>query len=337
MSERLAVHEHYDVLIIGAGLAGLTAATELKQAGKQVCVLDKSRGPGGRMSTRVQGAQQWDHGAQYFTARSAAFRQQLATWLALGVVAPWDTAIGAWEQGQLTATAPLPRYVGVPGMKSPLQALASTLNIYFNHQVTSLEKHSQLWRVHTLEQTFSARQLVLALPAPQAAALLPPDSAAFALANAVVMQPCWALMLATSSPLALPFSGIFVNEGPVAWVAADSSKPGRATFENTWVVHASAEWTAAHLEHAPEAITALLIDEFNHLLKRWQPHAPTPHWHYAKAHRWRYARGAVEGRQCVWPDEGLALAGDWLAGGKVEGAFLAGMHCAQHLIQSEPQ
>ena len=66
------------VAIIGAGLAGLSCAQALVQAGYQVHVFDKSRGPSGRMSTRRAedhaGPWQCDRGAQYFTARDATFR-----------------------------------------------------------------------------------------------------------------------------------------------------------------------------------------------------------------------------------------------------------------------
>ena len=55
-----------DVLIIGGGLAGLTAATILTEKGKIAIVLDKGRGPGGRMSTRRMGEARCDHGAQFF-------------------------------------------------------------------------------------------------------------------------------------------------------------------------------------------------------------------------------------------------------------------------------
>ena len=40
------------VAVIGAGLAGLACATALARAGHAVTVLDKGRGPGGRMSAR---------------------------------------------------------------------------------------------------------------------------------------------------------------------------------------------------------------------------------------------------------------------------------------------
>ena len=38
------------VAIIGAGMAGLTCASRLAEAGHDVAVFDKGRGPGGRMA-----------------------------------------------------------------------------------------------------------------------------------------------------------------------------------------------------------------------------------------------------------------------------------------------
>jgi predicted NAD/FAD-dependent oxidoreductase len=41
-----------DVLVVGAGMAGLTAAAELQRAGRRVLVLDEGRGVGGRLASR---------------------------------------------------------------------------------------------------------------------------------------------------------------------------------------------------------------------------------------------------------------------------------------------
>ena len=68
-----------DVLIVGAGLAGLCAARELQRAGRSICVLDKARGVGGRLASRRMGDAVLDHGAQYFTVRSELVRNLL--WL----------------------------------------------------------------------------------------------------------------------------------------------------------------------------------------------------------------------------------------------------------------
>ena len=56
------------VAIIGAGIAGLTAARELVERGAQVKVFEKARGLGGRLSTKRLVWGKLDIGAQYFTA-----------------------------------------------------------------------------------------------------------------------------------------------------------------------------------------------------------------------------------------------------------------------------
>jgi phytoene dehydrogenase-like protein len=55
-----------DVLIIGAGLSGLSAALHLQQAGKQVLILEGSDRVGGRLKTDEQEGFLFDHGFQVF-------------------------------------------------------------------------------------------------------------------------------------------------------------------------------------------------------------------------------------------------------------------------------
>lgn len=50
------------VAVFGAGLSGLAAAGRLAAAGHEVCVLEKSRGLGGRMATRRTEGTVLDHG-----------------------------------------------------------------------------------------------------------------------------------------------------------------------------------------------------------------------------------------------------------------------------------
>ena len=58
------------VLVIGAGIAGLVAAAEIQRAGWRVLVIDKGRGVGGRVASRRIGGATFDHGAQFITTRS---------------------------------------------------------------------------------------------------------------------------------------------------------------------------------------------------------------------------------------------------------------------------
>ena len=71
-----------------------------------VTVFEKSRSPGGRIATRYAGDFEFDHGAQFFTARTTAFRDFLQPLLDDGVIANWpaeldvrfETAVGRLER-----------------------------------------------------------------------------------------------------------------------------------------------------------------------------------------------------------------------------------------------
>jgi predicted NAD/FAD-dependent oxidoreductase len=216
-------------------------------------------------------------------------------------------------------------------MTAPARYLASTLTVQATTSIQQLRHRAPGWQVFSaehgwLETRFAA--VLLAVPAPQAVPLLEqlaPELAA--LAGSAVMRGCWALLLRFAAPVDLPFDAAFVNQGPLRWIARNSSKPGRSG-EETWLLHARAEWSEAHLEEDPESVAAALLYAFGQL------GGPTPQeW---TAHRWRYADtepALAEG--CAWrPEIGLGLCGDWLNGGKVEGAWRSGRMLAERVLRS---
>jgi renalase len=59
----------FDVAVIGAGVAGLICAQQLRHAGYSVVIIEKSRGAGGRLATRRLHDTRADHGARYLKAQ----------------------------------------------------------------------------------------------------------------------------------------------------------------------------------------------------------------------------------------------------------------------------
>ncbi|MFM7102667.1 MAG: NAD(P)-binding protein, partial [Verrucomicrobiota bacterium] len=100
-----------DVLVVGAGLAGLAAATALQRAGRSVRVLDKGRGVGGRLATRRIGGATFDHGAQFLTARDPRFAALLEGCRAAGVAGEWGRGSGGEPDGAV-------RWRGIPSMSA---------------------------------------------------------------------------------------------------------------------------------------------------------------------------------------------------------------------------
>ncbi len=327
------------IAVIGAGLSGLSCAQALAQAGHPVHLFDKSRGPSGRMSTRrsedALGAWQCDHGAQYFTARDAGFRAEVQRWQAAGAAARWDARLVSFDgQAWGAPETPLERFVGTPRMTSPaawlVQDLGERVQTQWQTTVQTLARDDAGWALTSSEHGTHApryRAVLLAMPAPQAQQLLRDVApAGAAVAAHARMRACWAVMVRSATPVALDWEGAFVNAGPLRWVARDRSKPGR-TGPDTWLLHASAEWSEAHVEDDAATVTATLLAAFATL------GGPAPTQVHATAHRWRYAdtEPALD-LGCWWDaDAQLGLCGDWLHGGKVEGAWLSGQALAQHV------
>ena len=327
------------IAVIGAGLAGLSCAQALLQAGHTVHVFDKARGPSGRMSTRRaeddNGPWQCDHGAQYFTARDPAFRAEVARWQQAGVAALWNARLASFDGTAWTTPAtPLERFVGTPRMTSPaawlVQHLGAPALAQWQTTVQRLDHTEGGWAITSAEHGLHSPRysaVLLAVPAPQAVPLLAAVApAGAALAASARMRGSWAVMLRYASPVALPWEGAFINTGPLRWVARDSSKPGR-TGQETWLLHASPEWSEAHIEDSAEAVTTALLAAFAAL------GGPAPL--AATAHRWRYADTEPALTQGSWWDAQmrLGLCGDWLHGGKVEGAWLSGRALAQQVLK----
>lgn len=60
-------NKHYDIVVFGSGLAGLSLALRLRKKGKSVLVLEKNAIPGGKLQAFTNKGFQWDNGPSLFT------------------------------------------------------------------------------------------------------------------------------------------------------------------------------------------------------------------------------------------------------------------------------
>lgn len=323
------------VAVLGGGIAGLACAYVLSQSGHRVTVFEKSRGVGGRMSTRRGDGWQCDHGAPYFLARDPSFASEVARWMAAGAVAPWHArVVSIAPHAAPEALPPVTRYVGVPGMTMPARLLSTGINTVTSATINELVREGGSWRLSSTESGLIDERfdvVVVGVPSPQAVPLL--DCAAPELARAAArarMRPVWVVMARCEADPALGFDAAVVNEGPLGWIANDNRKPGRAGH-GTWALHASSAWTEAHLEDEPADVVHALVAAFREL--------GGPAVRTAIAHRWRYAHPLeTKGEDApgyMWrAQDGVGVCGDWLAGGGVEGAWLSGNRLGAAIQQS---
>lgn len=317
--------ETFDVIVVGAGIAGAVAARTLADRGLRVVVVEKSRGVGGRMATRRFGGGIFDHGAQFFTARDPRFQRWVDRWVASGVAARWFRRPGrsGMEVG----------YRGVPSMTAPAKQLQAGLSVRRETLVVAVGFDERRRKVSVRVQDDSvleAGHAILTAPVPQALALL--EAGGVALPPEVQVQleavryaPCFALMaVLNEAPAGLPESGFLeFAEGPVSWLA-DNTRKGVANGRTAVTIHGSSEFSAENFEASPEVVTAALLAA----VKRWIPAKTVA---ATSLHRWRYARpvATLTARRVAWCEDRLVICGDAFGGARVEGAALSGLEAGE--------
>jgi predicted NAD/FAD-dependent oxidoreductase len=332
-SERESEQAAASVAIVGAGISGLMCARTLLDSGVDVTVFEKSRGVGGRMATRrtAEGLR-FDHGAQYFTIRDPRFENYVQSWIQDGIVAPWEGRICTLTNGHIEwKQNTTPRFVGVPGMNAICRHLAAGLNVQFRTKVDPPVIDQGPWHLSDDQGKHLGEFdcFITSAPAPQSADLLAAAPDCQQKAMQAKMQGCWAVMLAFDASLGLPIDGAFVHESPLSWIARNSSKPERGGDHESWVLHASPDWTGDFLEHEPGDVLPKLLDAF------WQAtdaKRRTPA--FAASHRWRYAipPEPLDSRCLFDAQLRIGACGDWCSGPRVEGAFLSGMAVADRVL-----
>ncbi len=317
-----------DVIIVGAGLAGLICGQQVSQAGKTVLILEKSRGLGGRLATRRINESCWlDHGCPaWFTPPTFPLRPDLTAWLQLtsdlrqeGIIQAWQNAPTSPKLLDFTVDA------APQGMTAIAKVLAKDLRIQRQELVLSIQVgvETGLWQVTSQnpEQTPQAwfcQTLILAMPAPQAYILCQPlqrEGLApefLKQLKAVTYDPCLTLMAGFHlfEPLP-PLPPLELSHPSFRSWAWDSRKRPPGHFP-TLVVHSSPEFAQEHFDQEPLADIAadlykafLEFTELNCVLA-------APAWQ--QIHRWRYAqvKTAYPRPYLVAPmSPTLICCGDW--------------------------
>lgn len=321
------------IAILGAGVAGAAAAARLLEAGQQVLVLDKGRGPGGRCSTRRGDGTRipaFDHGAQYFTARGPRLQERVAAWSASGLVQPWQGPFlrrvsGGWEEEQPSTT----RWVGVPGMNQLPRTLLGAAPVRYQARVTRLLDGGRV-ELEDGEVLGPFRLVLLTLPPSQALDLVQASPALAERAAGTTMVPCITWMVQLAEEPEVPFSALRSSQDPVGWIARESSKPGRSA-SGGWVVQLSPKASQEHLEAGEAAWRAVCEPALEEALG-----AP-PRVVHSAFHRWRFAQRAdapaTPGNpELLDPERGWGLGGDWLRGGRLEAAHDSGVALAERAL-----
>jgi len=309
------------IVVVGSGVAGLTAARLVAGAGHEVVVVDKGRRAGGRLATtEFAGGARGDHGAQFVTVRSTELAADLDSWVRAGVVHEWCRGF-ATTDGHA-------RYTGTGGMAVLAAAMAAGLDVRQSTHVDAVVPAAGGWSVSwssghgTPAGSLPADAVLLTCPVPQSAALV----GAGAEVPDLAYDPTLSLVVALDGPGAVPApGGAQPIDDPVwSWVGDNQAKG--VSPEPVVTLHTTVEVAVERWGEDREVLAAELLA------------AATP-WLGGSSvvdvrfHRWRYATPTHP-----WPDRclevapRLVLAGDAFGGPRVEGAYLSGRDAAVRIL-----
>ena len=325
-----------NIIIIGAGLAGLAAARRLVLAGHDVQILDKGRRIGGRISTRRAEGYLFNHGAQFVTARSAEFSEICLRAEHMGKMALWEIGRKA------------PCFSGTPAMRGLAEMLGENLNITQQCEISEISLKDGLYQLtDTSEQHYLARHLLITSPAIQTERLVRPLSEEAALiAGTARYYPCWTVMAGFAEPGDRLSMIAGLSGRDISSATAERSRPGASAIAQALTIQADEAFSLKWLEEQDKGrIISLLLEQFSALSGL---NLPNPA--YVAAHRWRYAKveqpadPSAKRLFSVASASGyLGIAGDWhpvspdsrpATGQRAEEAFLSGNRLAESLLSA---
>ncbi|HTL89269.1 MAG TPA: FAD-dependent oxidoreductase [Leptolyngbya sp.] len=330
----------FDIAIVGAGMAGLTCAQSLHQAGYKVVVVDKSRGLGGRMATRRLQGTHADHGVCYLKSKSPEFQRLLDQLVDRRVIRVWTD--GIYELDELGQIQPpqhyTPCYATPNGISAIAKFLSIGLTLRLNHRVERIEACSG-WQLHCESgEMISANAIVVAIPAPQAAVVCESIDPAFvAQLKSIRYSPCISTIAVypteqQAEVKKLDWKAIVCPFDPdLGWIGIDSTKQ-IDPVQPALVIQSNARFATQYLDESDlQQVGERLLERAAELTEQWFSSPEV-----LQVHRWRYAfpiEPLAQKYLAANTSAPLICTGDWCVGNRVENAFHAGRATADYLNQ----
>lgn len=336
------------IAIIGAGISGLTAGRVLAKAGHEVVVFEKSKGFGGRLSTRYAGddmAMKLDHGVPYLEGDSNEFNEFLLELLNADITKPWSPNMKLYQKGkfyEMHHTTPMA--VAKNGMNTIGRYLSRMVDVRLGSRVGGLtyighdRSKKRAWMLNLeSSDTYEADAVIISTPSKQAYSVLSTTIDEVSTLkivreiDEVEYSPSFVLMVGYSEIQDLDWDVLQVQDSDISWISHENSK--RELDQQCLVIQSSEEFALKHLESDKNFVEHELKDRLGEILGGW---AAKPQW--SQVHFWRY-KEAINPLNVPYIDlnemeKPLAVVGSYMNGNTVESAYLSGLRLAEKWLES---
>jgi predicted NAD/FAD-dependent oxidoreductase len=311
----------FDVLIIGAGISGLTAALTLKEKGNKVAVFDKGNGVGGRTATRkltiAEKDYAFDYGCSGFELNDQNVRKSLSHFMS-------EENFPTVEKGQNG-------WFFKNGMRSFAEWMAESVTkdsgdskIISRTKISSVRFDDQTWTVSDGSKDWKGRHLIITAPAPQTVDLLNNSGVHTSILtnlNAIRYQPSWVALTTSEREIPSELLAQFIHFDPDLISVVDNHRRG-VSNGFAYNFHYANSWSRDYLEATFHQV------EYD-FIRRWNRKMNAYPLQTIKAHRWRYAfpivPSSLKGTILSDKDIHLSYGSDALFSPDIQGAMQAGL------------
>lgn len=288
----------FDVIIVGAGLSGTFMSSMLKEKKKNVLVLEKSSGIGGRLSTKPIGSQFVDYGCQYIkpkTAISVHLSNKLEN---LGLLS------------EITLDTNKRVFISPFGMNKIPQYFSRNTKVLSNTLVKKISYKKTGWEVFTDSGSFSSLSVVLTMPIVQVETLLRNS----AVENVILPKVDYLdFHTCTFTSDKHTIEGVFSKSESFPWICNNSKKGLRNTAD---------AFTANVNKDITQSLKNLSPEQKLEIVKELLSGSGFENIKGLNVHYWRYAFANNQDNTDYFFNKstGLGVCGDSFSVGKVDGA-----------------
>jgi renalase len=339
------------VAIVGAGFTGCLLANFLDSEKMDISIFEKSRGCGGRASTKQTDWGQCDLGASIVPAHKADFIDFMQDLCDQHIVSQWPQKIffsnqkTDIQQPLENVVSDTKHFVFNSKMNAACRHWIKKANLHTNHLISQIrfivDKGWQL-KSNDVWQTALFDKVVLTAPWPQTQALIEQSELPIKLPDASQSwTSCWSIGLKLNHSVANNIDLVYLNDQSIQTLVRDSSKPLRphvmppvaAGQSEIWVAQLANVLSDDLGKSGREKAISIAINGFCELFDLSDKTVSNSYAHY-----WRYAKPCI-GQPSLGilsqQEYGLYVGGDWSFGATIESAYEAALTLSQAIIMGE--
>jgi renalase len=311
-----------DFCIIGSGISGATIANILSKK-YSVDVYDKAKGVGGRSSNKkFKKNKSFDHGVQYISPKSFAFKKFISSLLSKKIVKKWK-GNHVFLNKNVKENKKHIKIIGKNGNNAISKFLLRNINCIFNAEVVRILYKKKVWEITFSDKSkFFYKSLILTCPFPQLKKLSKRYIKHSFINKKIKMDANITVMMITKGTKSNK-SSYFFSDQILGWAAYENSKKRFKSIYDFWTLQSTYKWANKVINKNRDnklSNAKILIKKFFELTKYKRKKI-----FYIKNHGWKYAFYSKPlSIKSYWNNSlRFGVCADWFIGSRLESGWLS--------------